>query len=94
MQLQHHSVVMAQGMEEVEGMGKCIVMEYVDVITLKKFLKDKPDRQTRRRIAGELTEAVAYIHAKGIVHRDLKPENIIITRNDDDTVITIYNTII
>jgi serine/threonine protein kinase len=62
----------------------CIVMEYVEGSTLKEWLQGETQRQTRRRIARELTEAVGYIHSKGIVHRDLKPENIIITHNGEN----------
>jgi len=80
-QLQHPHIVAAFSMEEVEGVGRCIVMEYVDGPTLKDWLQGETTKQQRRHVAMELTEAVAYIHSKGIVHRDLKPENIIITNN-------------
>ena len=81
MQLQHPHVVSTYGIEDIEGYGRCIVMEYVDGPTLKEWLNDKPSRQLRLKVAHELIDAVAYIHTKGIVHRDLKPENIIITPN-------------
>ena len=81
MQLQHPNVVATYGMEEVDGLGLCIVMEYVDGPTLKEWLDGKPTRQLRLAVAYNMMDAVAYIHAKGIVHRDLKPENIIVTQN-------------
>ena len=84
MELQHANVVTAVGMEEVDNLGLCIVMEYADGVTLKEWLRGSTTRQARRRIAKELTEAVGYIHSKGIVHRDLKPENVIITRNGEN----------
>ena len=84
MELQHANVVTAVGMEEVENLGLCIVMEHADGVTLKEWLCGSTTRQARRRIAKELTEAVGYIHSKGIVHRDLKPENVIITRNGEN----------
>ena len=84
MQLQHPNVVTTYGMEDVEGLRRCIVMEYVDGPTLKEWLNDKPSRQLRLKVAHELVAAVAYIHTKGIVHRDLKPENIIVTGNGDN----------
>src|SRR3546814_16545540 len=37
-----------------------------------------PMRQARR-IAVELTRAVAALHRLGIIHRDIKPDNIILT---------------
>ena len=84
MQLQHPGVVATIGLEDVDGIGNCIVMEYVEGQTLKAWLKTKHSRKERRRIAMQLAEAVAYIHSKGIVHRDLKPENIIVTHNGDN----------
>ena len=84
MLLQHPGVVTAYGIEEVEGLGQCIVMEYIDGQTLEKWLENKNTRQDRKRVAKELMEAVGYIHSKGIVHRDLKPENIVITRNGEN----------
>jgi len=83
MELQHPHVATAIGIEKVEGLGDCIVMEYVEGITLKKWLQAAHSRKERRRIAMQLLDAVSYIHSKGIVHRDLKPENIIITLNGD-----------
>lgn len=84
MQLQHPFVVAAAGLEHVDGMGDCIVMEYVEGKTLKEWLQAAHPRKERRRVAMEMAEAVGYIHSKGIVHRDLKPENIIITSNGDN----------
>ena len=84
MQLQHPFVVAATGLEYVDGVGDCIVMEYVEGKTLKEWLQTAHPRKERRRVAMEMAEAVGYIHSKGIVHRDLKPENIIITSNGDN----------
>ena len=83
MQLQHQNIVSAIGLESVEDLGECIVMEYVDGMTLKEWLTTSPSITNKRRIAKELIEAVGYLHSKGIVHRDLKPENILITRNGE-----------
>jgi serine/threonine protein kinase len=80
-QLQHPNIVTAVGMEQVDSLGECLVMEYVDGDTLANWLRGNTSRNERRRIAEELTDAVGYLHSKGIVHRDLKPENILITHN-------------
>ena len=84
MMLQHQNVVTAYGLEEVDGLGRCIVMEYVDGVTLRDWLQGKTTRQARRRVARELIDAVGYIHSKGVVHRDLKPENILVTHNGEN----------
>lgn len=83
MQLQHPNIVSAVGMEPVDGLGECIVMEFLDGTTLKEWLRGTTTRRQRRKVAWELTEAVGYAHAKGIVHRDLKPSNILITVNGE-----------
>ncbi|MDP6468753.1 MAG: serine/threonine-protein kinase [Pirellulaceae bacterium] len=48
---------------------------------------DKPDKALRRgsyvdavvRLGIQMTEALAYTHARGVLHRDLKPSNVLIT---------------
>lgn len=83
MQMQSPHVVQASGMEQVERLGMCIVMEYVDGIQLDEWLKKSQDIKSRLRIAEELLEAIVYVHSTGTVHRDLKPENIMVTRNGE-----------
>ena len=61
--------------------GLCIVMEFVDGMTLAEFLATSPSASERKRILNELLDAVAFIHSHQVVHNDLKPENILITRN-------------
>lgn len=83
MLMQHPGVVQTLGMEDVEGVGPAIVMEYIDGETLASLLPNMGSipLEQRQRMASELCEALAYIHSQGIVHRDLKPENIMVTRN-------------
>lgn len=81
-QLQHPMVVSASSLEEVEGLGLCIVMEWIDGMTLREWLaKGDHTREQRRRVADMLMEALAYVHSRQTQHRDLKPSNIMLTNN-------------
>lgn len=80
MKAQHPGIVQATGLEDVPGLGECIVMEYVEGTTLKEVMEQGLSSRTAARLMDELTDAVAYIHSLGIVHRDLKPSNIIVTQ--------------
>ena len=83
MRMQHTGVVQAIGLENIDGIGEAIIMEYVDGSTLDEWLTTNPDKKKRIRVADELAEALAYVHSLGIVHRDLKPKNIMVTRNGE-----------
>lgn len=76
-QLQHPNVVQTMGLEHVEGLGTCIVMEYVDGQPMNECVLEPSEAI---RILGEILQAVEYIHSLGIAHRDLKPYNIMLTR--------------
>lgn len=81
MRLQHPGVAQAIGKEKVEPLGDCIVMEWVEGSTLKKWLESDTTSSDRKHVASQLLDAVEHIHAHGIAHRDLKPSNIMITSN-------------
>ena len=86
-QLDHPNIVKAHAKEVNDEIGPCIVMEYIDGVTLDKFLESNPSRQLRRKIVEQLIDALTYIHSKQILHRDLKPSNILITRNGNNVKI-------
>lgn len=80
--LQHPHIAQCHGDADVEGLGHCIVMEYIEGQSLREYLqKERLDTQQILRIARQLADAIQYIHSIQIVHRDLKPENILITNN-------------
>lgn len=81
--LQHPNIVAASSIEEVPGLGTCIVMEWIDGMNLQEWIEHKTTRGTSRgeAIFLQILDALRYCHAKQIVHRDLKPSNIMITHN-------------
>lgn len=81
MRLQHPGVVQVVSLEDVDGMGKCIVMEWVEGITLSDWLEEKSTRTDRHQVAQQLMDALAHVHQHGVVHRDIKPSNIMVTTN-------------
>lgn len=85
--LDHSNIVTFYGREFDPIAGDCIVMEYVDGMTLSDFLETKPKRAVARKIVSEILSAMSYFHALQIVHRDIKPSNILITRNGNNVKI-------
>lgn len=81
-QLDHPNIRQTIDWEQQEDLGLCIVMEYVDGISLKELMiQGKLTQPLAYKFIRELCEALHYIHSKQLVHKDLKPENIIITHN-------------
>lgn len=79
--LDHSNIVRTIGKERDSYIGDCIILEYIDGVTLKEWLRSQPTKSEKRRVVIQLLDAMDYFHAKGIIHRDMKPENILITRN-------------
>ena len=83
-QLDHPNIVKILAKELNPEIGPCIVMEYVDGVTLDEFIASKPSMNVRKKVVEQLVDALVYIHGKQIVHRDLKPSNILVTRNSNN----------
>ena len=79
--LNHPNIADTYSLEEVPTLGRCIVMEYVDGMTLAEWLTTSPSRAMRERVLAQLLEVLEYIHSLQLVHHDLKSSNILITRN-------------
>lgn len=84
-QLEHPHICHTLGWEQVSGLGNCILMEYIDGVTLKELMEQgRLTDSLAYKIIGELCEALSYLHNKQIIHRDLKPGNILITHNGNN----------
>lgn len=81
-QLQHPMVVSVYSLEDVKGLGLCIVMEWIEGTTLREWLDEGGHtRKQRRHVANMLLEALIYVHSRQTQHRDLKPSNIMLTHH-------------
>lgn len=62
---------------------KYIVMEYVDGITLKNYMRHREVLNLREIISytTQILKALMHAHKKGIIHRDIKPQNIMLLKN-------------
>jgi serine/threonine protein kinase len=83
-QLVHPNIVATYSLEEVEGIGRCLVLEAVDGVTLVQWLSAHSCKHARQRAVEQLLDAVEYLHGHQLVHRDLKPSNILITHNGNN----------
>ena len=86
-QLDHPNIVKVLSKEMNPEIGPCIVMEYVDGVTLDEFLATKPSVAARKKVVEQMVDALCYIHGKQIIHRDLKPSNILVARNGNNVKI-------
>lgn len=58
-----------------------IAMEYVEGVSLRSIMRDQRPTPDLKALdyAGQICDALVYMHANQVVHRDLKPENVLVT---------------
>lgn len=79
-ELDHPGICKTLDFREVDSLGPCIEMEWVDGCTLEELYAHGPvARELEVQLFSELCDALSYIHRKQVFHRDLKPENILVT---------------
>lgn len=90
--LDHPNIRRTLGFEEVDGLGKRIVLEYVDGMSLSEILATGTmDQEKARDIAAQIADAMKYLHSKQIIHRDLKPDNIMISHQGGNVKLIDFN---
>ena len=90
--LDHPNIRRTLGLESVDGIGKVIVLEYIDGQTLDSLMVSGSLSASRARaIAEQTAAALGYIHGKQVFHRDLKPSNIIVSHMGDVVKIIDFN---
>ena len=86
--LEHPNIVNIYDVGSQDGFYY-IIMEYVQGITLKKYIEKKGRLNYKETlsIAIQVGRGIQAAHAKNIIHRDIKPQNIIIS-NDGKVKVT------
>lgn len=78
--LHHPNIVSVHGLELVKNTF-LIDMEYVDGLSLDKFMQNAPIQAPMAvEIARDILEGLVTCHAVGVIHRDIKPANILLTQ--------------
>ncbi len=68
---------------KVEGLGDCIVFEYVDGKSLAEHVRvgTLSEKQVKS-ILTEVCDGLNFLHRNGLVHCNLNPENVMVSAND------------
>ena len=77
--LRHRNIVSVIDFE-FEGNIQYIVMEYIDGITLKEFMRSQKALpfSIACKVTMQILSALQHAHERGIIHRDIKPQNIML----------------
>ena len=88
-QLSHPNIVPIYSVDERDGLVY-FVMALVEGPTLaKKMYEDgQISAEDTRRVMREVSDALAYAHARGVIHRDIKPDNILLDKESGRAMVT------
>ena len=80
--LAHPNIIMINDLEDVPGIGRCIITDDVYGDSLAKLIKEgKVTADHVAKLRHQLVDALAYIEDNHLAHHPLRPENIIFTEN-------------
>jgi serine/threonine protein kinase len=82
--LEHPNLVRAVDFGIIEGSQPFFVMEFVQGISLDRYLKQRSrlSIEEMRAIFIPICRGMSYAHHEGVVHRDIKPSNIVLVPTD------------
>lgn len=77
--LNHPNIVQVYDVSFTSKM-QCIVMEYIDGITLKEYIEQEKVLRWKEAVhfTLQILRGLQHAHDRGIVHRDIKPQNIML----------------
>lgn len=80
--LAHPNIIMINDLEEVPGLGRCIITDDVYGLSLRRLIDEgKVTRHHIDQLTNQLVSALQYIQTNHIVHKPIKAERIIFTEN-------------
>lgn len=80
--LAHPHIIMINDLEEVPGLGRCIITDDVYGDSLAKLISDKKvTPEIINKLTHDLVSAIDYLQTNHVVHKPLRPETVIFTEN-------------
>ncbi len=80
--LAHPNIIMINDIEDVPGLGLCIITDDVYGDSLRKLIRErKVTAEHVEKLRHQLVDAMEYIQTNHLAHHPLTPENIIFTEN-------------
>ena len=68
---------------KIEGMGDCIIFEYIEGKSLAEHVRvGTLNEKQVKSVLVEVCDGLYYLHRNGIVHCNLNPDNIMVTAGD------------
>lgn len=82
-QLDHRFIRKALGLEDVQSLGQCLVLEFIEGKSLAEHVRvGTLSEKEIKSILCDLCDGLNHMHRRGIIHCDLKPENVMVTAAD------------